>query len=150
LPISAPPLARKYKTALADVGFMDLNSRNEIVYFQAFLDSIYVYDLRGKKLRQARQTLDFRPQLLTEDQQEALNEDVFVDKDDRIFVLRVFKENREQGTFVDTIDEYNPDLKLFRTYKLPNPSRCHRLNFVSPGTTNSPARNPVLVFCITA
>ena len=127
------PLARKYKNEVADVGFMDLNSRDEIVYFQAFLDSIYIYDLHGKVLARARQNLGFRPKLLTKDHQVALNEDVFVDRDDQIFVLRVFKEASEEGTLTKTIDEYEPNLKLIRTYELPEPVTLSiGFNLVSP------------------
>lgn len=126
-------IARKYKTEMADVGFMDLNSNDEIIYFQAFLDSIFVYDLNGKLLSSYQQNLGFQPEPLTNQKQVMFNEDIFVNNEDHVFVLRVFREDQDEGTFIKQIDEYNQNLKLIRKYELPEPITLSiGFNLISP------------------
>jgi hypothetical protein len=126
-------IARKYKTEMADVGFMDLNSKDEIIYFQAFLDSIFVYDLNGKLLSSYQQNLGFQPEPLTDEKQVMFNEDIFVDNEDHVFVLRVFREDQDEGTFIKQIDEYDQNLKLIRKYELPEPITLSiGFNLISP------------------
>jgi hypothetical protein len=126
-------IARKYKTEMADVGFMDLNSKDEIIYFQAFLDSIFVYDLNGKLLSRYQQNLGFQPQPLTDEKQVMFNEDIFVDNKDHVFVLRVFREDQDEGTFIKQIDEYDQNLQLIRKYELPEPITLSiGFNLISP------------------
>lgn len=126
-------LNRKYKTTSSDVGFMDLNSNDEIVYFQAFLDSIFVYDLAGRILKQSQQNLGFKLKSLTPEKQIMLNDDIFIDRNDHIFVLRVFREDEEGSTYVRIIDEYDAHLQLVRSYKLPKPITLSiGFNVISP------------------
>ena len=125
--------AQKYKTELADVGFMDLNSKDEIVYFQAYLDSSFIYDLNGNLLRSQPQTLGFPRPALTDQEQTLLIEDIFVDDKDHVFVLRVFRDDPDEGTFIKQIDEYDQNLQLIRKYELPEPiTMSIGFNLISP------------------
>ncbi len=126
-------IARKYKSEMADVGFMDLNSKDEIIYFQAFLDSIFIYDLNGTLIRSYQQNLGFQPEPLTDEKQVMFNEDIFVDTEDHVFVLRVFLEDQQEGIFIKQIDEYDQNLQLIRKYELPEPITLSiGFNLISP------------------
>ncbi len=115
----SPTRGSKLQNRVADVAFTGFTSDNFLVYVPAFLDSIYLYDLQGNIVKQARRAVGVASTIAPDEPLEYQIEDICVDNN-RIFVLRVDKKaSTEEGIYVREIDEYNVDLELIRTFELP-------------------------------
>ncbi len=107
-----------YKNSLADFAFTGFTDDNRLVYAPSAIDSLYLYDMKGRLQKKAKRFSGIKssPKKLEFD-----IEDMCV-HNNRIYLLKVdHGKTTEEKVYIREALQYNLDLSLERIYKLPQP-----------------------------
>jgi hypothetical protein len=108
-----------YKSSQADFAFVGHLSNDRIVYAPAVLDSVFLYDLKGRLLKGVKRIGGEKPPKDTDQAWPCQVEDLYVHNDKAYLLLADKVASTEDAVYFQKIAMYDANLKLERIFELP-------------------------------